>query len=223
MRAFAALILATLLVGCQEQSVKPGINQPYYDEVSAETWTKRFEVESREIFTRRNEIVQAMGLKRGDRVADVGAGTGLFVPLLSGVVGPKGRVVAQDIQPYFLEHIRRRAAEEQLTNVETILGEERSANLHPASVNVILLCDVYHHFEYPRSMLASLHEALTTQGRLFVVDFHRIEGVSREWVLGHVRAGEEVVTAEIESAGFRRIARHKILEENWCSVFERIP
>ncbi len=70
------------------------------------------------------------------------------------------------------------------------------------SIDLAFVCDVYHHFEYPSSMLASLRGVLRSGGALVVIDFERIPGRTREWILDHVRAGKEVFTEEIEDAGF---------------------
>jgi predicted methyltransferase len=83
------------------------------------------------------------------------------------------------------------------------LGGERAIGLEEDSVDVMLVCDTYHHFEYPHSTGLSLLHALKPGGRLIIVEFERIEGVSTDWVLGHVRAGREVFRAELEAAGFQ--------------------
>src|SRR5690606_28394541 len=97
------------------------------------------------------------------------------------------------------------------------------SRLPKASIDVIFVCDTYHHFSHPESTLASLHRALRPGGRLVVVDFERIPGVSREWLLDHVRAGKEVFRAEIEAAGFVLDREVEIagLEENYCLTFTR--
>ena len=88
----------------------------------------------------------------------------------------------------------------------------------------MFVCDTYHHFTYPRTELASLHRALRPGGRLVVVDFERVEGVSSDWVLEHVRAGKEAVRAEIEAAGFTFLDQPATgLEENYCVRFRRAP
>src|SRR5262249_28772351 len=139
------------------------------------------------------------GLRSDMVVADVGAGTGLFTMLFAKQVA---HVYAVDIVPEFLTHIRERATKEGVTNVETVLGKADDIALAPDSVDLVFLCDVYHHFEYPQSSLASIRRALRKNGELVVVDFERIEGQSPAWVLDHVRAGKDVVRAEIEAAGF---------------------
>jgi ubiquinone/menaquinone biosynthesis C-methylase UbiE len=221
-----------LLAGCAadapravapETSVRPGINESYA-EPDLEQWTERFETESREIFRQRERIVARLNLGRGQRVADIGAGTGLFMALLSRAVGPNGRVYAVDIVPEFVEHIRRRAAEAGLTNVEAVLCSERSVELPPRSVDVAFVCDTYHHFEYPRHTLESLRQALRPGGQLYVIDFIREPGVSRQWVLDHVRAGQAVFAAEITAAGFALVRDdlgQGLLEENYMLRFRR--
>jgi predicted methyltransferase len=94
--------------------------------------------------------------------------------------------------------------------------------LPPNSVDLVFICDTYHHFEFPFRTMASIHEALRPGGQLIVIDFRRIEGKSREWVLNHVRAGQEVVTKEIVSSGFKKVGEEKLLKENYLLRFEKV-
>ena len=205
-----------------EKSVRPGINVRYLDpELKVDDWLKRFEVESREVFHGRKEVLKACGITSGMRVADIGAGTGLYTRLFSEAVGDKGWVTAVDINARFLEHIQARATQEKQSNITTVLCPQDSVSLPPESIDFAFICDVYHHFEYPKSALASLLKAMKPGGRVIVIDFKRIEGESSEWVLGHVRAGEEVFRKEIEGAGFRFDAKLAIpgLKENYALRF----
>ena len=206
----------------RERSVKPGINKPY-EHPDVDTWVKRFEGESREIFKYRHRIMEAVAARSGMVVADVGAGTGLFTPFFSKAVGNKGAVWAVDIVPEFLELIRRRADEGGLTNVQTRLCAEDNVRLDPASVDLVFVSDTYHHFEYPVSTLASIHEALRPGGQLVVIDFERIPGKSRDWVLDHVRADKKTVIEEIRSAGFTLVEEIEApyLEENYFLRFRK--
>lgn len=207
-----------------ERSVKPGINAPYLEpDLDAEAWEQRFEVETREIYDARAEIVAAVGLEPGDRVADVGTGTGLFVEPFARSVGARGRVYALDIAPAFVEHVAGRAERQGLTQVEARVCPEDSLGLPAGSVDVVFVCDVYHHFEYPRSSLESIYRALRPGGELVVIDFERIPGVSREWVLEHVRAGKDEFRAEIEEAGFELAEEVTIdrFEESYFLRFRR--
>ena len=205
-----------------EASVNPGINDRFVDpELSVDEWVARFEVESREVFTARDAIVAQLALRPGDRVADIGAGTGLFTRLFADALVESGWVYAVDISPKFIQHLRGPATE--VGNITPVLATERDVCLPPASVDVAFICDTYHHFEYPRSTLASILRALKPQGRLFVIDFEKIPGKSSEWVMGHVRAGKSTFRDEIEAAGFRCVGQRDIdaLSENYMLEFRR--
>jgi predicted methyltransferase len=197
------------------------INRPFRELKEVPSWVARFERESREIFAKRVAIADAIGLEPGMHVADVGAGTGLFEPYLSLLVGPAGRVHATELAPLFLEHIRRRALFESLPNVETVQSTDTDTGLAPASIDVAFVCDVYHHFEQPARSLASIRAALKPGGRLVVVDFEKEPGKSSDFVLGHVRADKATVRGEIEAAGFTLEREVPLLRENFFLVFRR--
>ncbi len=219
-----ASVVAKEPAASREESVKPGINENFLNpDLDVDEWVKRFEIESREVFSARIEILKALALAPGEAVADVGAGTGLFTAAMSKAVGDGGKVYAVDISEAFVKHLKARAADEKLANVEAVLCDEDSVKLPAASVDVVFVCDTYHHFEFPKSTLASIHEALKPGGRLIVVDFERIPGESSEWILNHVRAGKEEFTAEIEAAGLKLEEALKIpgLKENYALRFRK--
>lgn len=218
------VVLVTGLVAlppaiAQDASVKPGINKAFENPNPAE-FVEKFEIESREVFARREEIVAACGIRPGMTVADVGAGTGLFTRMFSEKVGPEGRVIAVDITEKFLDHIQARSRELRQRNVETRLGTLDSTKLPPASVDLVFICDTYHHFEFPRKTMESVRQALKPGGRVVLVDFHRIEGQSSDWTLSHVRAGRDVFEREICETGFRKTDRTlDVLRENYLTTF----
>lgn len=205
----------------QETSVRPGINDAFRDP-DLQEFLGKFEVESREVFARRKEIVEACEIRPGQTVADIGAGTGLFTRFFSDAVGRDGQVIAVDIAQKFLDHIRSTCREAGLHNVDTLLGKADSTELPEASIDLAFICDTYHHFEFPHKTLASLHRALKPDGRVVLVDFRRIEGKSSAWVLDHVRAGQEVVEEEMRQAGFEKILeKPDLLEENYFITFRK--
>jgi ubiquinone/menaquinone biosynthesis C-methylase UbiE len=206
-----AAALAMLAAGAQETSVRPGINDAYRDP-DVDQWVDRLEADDRAIFKYRDAIIATLGLEPGMEVADVGAGTGFLSLLIAAAVGPEGRVFAQDVVPEFLEHIKAAAAKEGLANITTVLGEQKSTRLEPGSIDLALVCDVYHHFEFPEPMLESLHSALRSGGRLVVIDFERVEGVSTPFAIEHVRAGKGTVTDEIKNGGFELIREVPLME-----------
>ena len=221
--------LAALVIGfapqvagvAQESSVKPGVNDPFRNPNVAE-WVTKFEGESRETYQQRQEIVAACQLTPGMTVADVGAGTGLYTRLFAEAVGKEGTVYAVDISPKFLEHIEASAKKLGIANVTTVLGTDYSIELPEASADVVFICDTYHHFEYPERMMRSIHKVLKPNGRVVLIDFRRVPGKSSEWVMGHVRAGQELVEEEVCRCGFQKTAEIKaLLQENYLVVFEK--
>ncbi|MCE9561565.1 MAG: methyltransferase domain-containing protein [Planctomycetes bacterium] len=218
---FLLFALFSWALFAQEKSVKPGINDPFKNP-DVKDFQGKFEGESREVFAKRDKLVGLCKLKPGMVVADVGAGTGLFTRLFAKEVGAGGQVYAVDIAAKFLEHIQKTSREAGLRNVTPVLCNPDSVDLPADSVDLAFVCDTYHHFEFPERTLLSLHRAIKPGGKLVVVDFARIPGKSSDWVLNHVRAGQEVVEKEIIAAGFDRSEEVKdLLKENYLVVFTK--
>lgn len=198
-----------------ERFLKPDLDVP--------TWVKKFESPGREVFDKREQIVAATHLKAGASVADVGAGTGLYTMLFSRKVGRSGLVYAVEISPRFLQYLGQRAKKAGARNVKPVKGTETSIELPAESVDLVFLCDTYHHFDKPKASLASIRKALRRDGELMVIDFKREPGKSAAWVSEHVRAGQAEVTAEIEAAGFTLVEELPLLKENYVLRFRLKP
>lgn len=176
-------------------------------DADASQWTERFEHEGRAIYDKRYEVLDAMHLKPGMNAADIGAGSGLFSRLMAQRVSPGGTVFAVDISKNMIDHIAKVAEEEKITNLKPILGDPRSPRLAPNSVDLVCIIDSYHHFEFPQDMLREIGKALRPEGSLVLIDFKRIDGVSPEYVLKMVRAGEGTFTDEFQNAGLELVER----------------
>lgn len=215
-------LMTVINASAQEKSVKPGINDAFRNP-NVKEWVEKFEGESRETFEKRKEVVEACQIKPGQVVADIGAGTGLYTRLFAKEVDTKGKVYAVDISQKFLDHIDKSCQLLQLKNVKTILGKDTSPELPENIIDLAFICDTYHHFEFPYRMLASIHKAMKPKGRLVIIDFIKVPGQSREWVLGHVRAGQDEVEQEIIKSGFKKVNEVKSLfKENYFVVFEKV-
>lgn len=192
-------------------------------DLDVEQWRNRFESESREVYAARQAVLKACHVRPGDRVADVGAGSGFYTLLFAKAVGPDGWVVPVEVSARFLESLTQRAMKQGVTNLTPVLGTDRSINLPPRSLNLVFVCDTYHHFEHPQSILASIHRSLREGGTLVIVDYERIPGKSSAWTLDHVRAGKEEVRREIEAAGFQLVEEVKIpdFRENYFLRFRK--
>jgi SAM-dependent methyltransferase len=116
-------------------------------------------------------LLAALKVKPGDMVADVGAGTGYFTFPLARLVGPQGKVYAVDIQKEMLAFINQRKKATRLENVEAILGTITDPKLPAATLDLILLVDVYHEFDHPFEMTQAMVKALKPGGRLVFVEY----------------------------------------------------
>lgn len=228
---FALLLAATLLAPAtfaqtpapaKEPSVKPGINESWKSP-NVEPLIGTLEAESREIYRERASLAALVGPRPGSAVADVGAGSGFMVEEFARLVGPSGKVYAVDINAKLLEHIAKSAAQAGVKNITTVLTREDSVDLPANSVDIVFVCDTYHHFEFPQSSLRGILRALKRGGQLVIVDFRRLPGQSRDWVLEHVRLGEEDVVKEVAAAGFELINVHHppFLADNYVLRFRK--
>lgn len=216
--------LFPVLFGCTLLAQSDGINERFLNpDMKVEEFTQTFESDNREIFARRHELLAALALERGQKLADIGAGTGVFMALFSAAVGADGQVIALDIAPKFVDHMKQRSAREGLTNVTVIQNHPDDIGLPEHSLDVAFVCDTYHHFEQVAPILASIFRALRPGGRLVVVDFDREGPHATDWIRGHVRASKQVFRAEIEAAGFRfsHEATDVGLKENFMAFFTR--
>ena len=226
-RLMLACFLTTLAIPAaglqadEERSVSPGINS-YYRDPNWQQWVNTFERPGREVYDRRHAIVDATGVRPGDVVADIGAGTGLFTRLFAERVGPEGRVYAVDISDTFIRNIMRAAEHHGYTNIEGVVNNDRDVLLPAASIDTAFLVDTYHHFEYPVSMLSSIHASLKPGGILIIIDFRRDPRTSSRWVMGHVRAGKDTVIEEITDAGFGLVDDMPLLRTNYYLVFRKL-
>ena len=220
--AAVAFLVSSGRVAAQDQSVRPGINKNF-ENPDLEEFIGRFEKDGRDAYDHRDAILEACRLKPGMDVADVGAGTGLFTRLFAPMVAPEGEVYAIDISEKFVHHVEQTAREQKLNNVIGVVCKADSVELPPDSVDLVFICDTYHHFEFPHKTMQSIHRALRPGGQVVLIDFRRIEGQSSDWILGHVRAGQAVFTSEIVAAGFRQIEEQPdLLDESYFIRFEKV-
>jgi ubiquinone/menaquinone biosynthesis C-methylase UbiE len=205
------------------KKVDPRINTQF-QKGNVKDFIKRFESNDREVFVKRREIADSLGLKPGMAVADIGAGTGLFTRLFADAVGPGGKVYAVDVSKDFLDHIAAGARMRGQLQVVTIRGTQDATNLPAGSVDLVFLCDVYHHLENHERILASIHQALRPQGALVLVEFDRVEGKSSAFVLEHIRASQAEFRREIEAAGFKTNTAFQgpELKENFVAKFQKV-
>jgi ubiquinone/menaquinone biosynthesis C-methylase UbiE len=139
-------------------------------DASGASWLDRRE---RDVEEAPDDALDAIGVKKGATVADIGAGSGYMTVKLAKRVGSNGIVYATDIQPAMIGLLEKRLKSAKLTNVTAILGATDDPRLPPASIDLALMVDVYHELSQPQAMLHHIHEALKPGGRLVLLEYRK--------------------------------------------------
>ena len=140
-------------------------------QVMGHQWAEWLERPQREDEEQPALLIERLQLKPGEVVADIGSGTGYFTRRLAKGVGPDGQVFAVDIQPQMLDLLRTNLAALGITNVIPIRGNAISPRLPEASVDLVLMVDVYHEFDFPFEMMTGICRALKPGGRVVFVEY----------------------------------------------------
>lgn len=169
---------------------------------------------------RTDKLLQALPLKPGMTVADVGAGSGYFTFPMAEKVGPKGKVLAVDIQKEMLGLIRTRAKARKLTNVEPVLGTITDPKLPESSVDLILMVDVYHEFSHPYEMTEAMVRALKPGGLLVFVEYRK-EDPDVPIKLVHKMTQKQVIK-EMAPHPLRHVKTLDVLPWQHIILFEKV-
>jgi len=186
-----------------------------FDDV--EHWSGVFDDPARDAWQKPDEVVRALEIRPGALVADVGAGTGYFARPLSGAVGPRGTVLAVDVEPKLVIHLRARAEREELANVVPVLGSPDHPRLPAGRVDLVLLVDTFHHVDDRVEYARRLRASLAPGGRVAIVDWQKRE-IPVGPPLDHRLAREQVVE-EMTAAGYDLIAEPDLLPYQYLLVF----
>ncbi|WP_413467376.1 class I SAM-dependent methyltransferase [Pleurocapsa sp. FMAR1] len=178
-------------------------------------WLER---DSRETEERPTTTVQQLELKPDDVVADIGAGTGYFSFRMAEKV-PKGKVYAVDIQPEMLDAVNFLKEENNIANVETILGKEDNPNLPPASIDLAFMVDAYHEFAYPREMMAGIYQALKPGGRVVLLEYRKENPLIMIKPLHKMT--QKQVKKELQAVGLKWQTTKEFLPEQHFLVFNK--
>lgn len=168
----AASLYVGLRVGSMHpaQAVHPITSRPIAGVATDAAWMDRA---SREQEEAPEQALALIGIRSGMVVADVGAGSGYMTTRIAALVGPTGKVYANDIQPALLRSLQDKARAAHLTNVEIVLGTETETRLPDNSIDLALLVDVYHELWHPQEMLRSIRRSLKPGGELVLVEYRK--------------------------------------------------
>jgi ubiquinone/menaquinone biosynthesis C-methylase UbiE len=164
------LLVATLVAAGQARHPVSGRRIAGVMGHQGASWLERPEREAEEA---PSKAIAALGIKPGQVVADIGAGSGYYSVRLARAVGPTGRVYATDIQPEMLALLKKRIEKDALSNVELVLGTESETRLPDGSVDLALMVDVYHELSQPQAFLKGVRRALKRDGRLVLIEFRK--------------------------------------------------
>lgn len=194
--AAVLLLLTPPLAAQQRHPVSGRVLAPVMG-VAGAAWLERGEREREEA---PSKALDALELKPGTVVADIGAGSGYYTVRIASRVGPTGRVYATDIQPGMLELLSRRIKADDLRNVTPILGTMEDPRLPPRALDLAIMVDVYHELQQPQLFLQRLKDAFKPNGRLVLLEFRK-EDPSVPILEVHKMSVTEV-KAEVEAEGF---------------------
>jgi ubiquinone/menaquinone biosynthesis C-methylase UbiE len=204
--AFALLAVLAPAAGAQRAS-RP-----------ADDWIATLESPERVAGLKIAEVVAAMKLRPADVVADLGAGSGLFVVPLSQAVGDKGKVLAVEIDRNFFPYIHQKAKAAGVINVQTIAGEPADPKL-PEPVDVALLHDVLHHIEDPAAYVRSLATYLKPAARIVIVDYLAKHGPHRDEP--SLQVGKDEAAALLAAIGFKPVEEFALFPDKYFVTFRK--
>jgi SAM-dependent methyltransferase len=213
-----------LMCGAAFAQVAEKANEGYKTHEGRESVAKGLGDPTREDRQRPRDIVDALDLKPGASVADVGTGIGFMLPYLSHAVGDTGHVIGEDIQNDFLDKAKLKVQLSRLSNVQLVLGTDRDPKLPADSLEAVLVLDVYHHFDYPEAMLEHIHDSLLSDGKLVIVEYFKRPGAMQnsdpDFALRHIRLDQDDLIKEVEANGFRLISKHDLVTKSqYIAIF----
>lgn len=156
-------------------------------------------------------VARLAGIRRGQTVADIGAGDGYYVARLSPLVGDSGVVFGQDIVPDYLALLQRRVTRDRLTNVRVVMGEAHDPRLPSNSVDVALMIHMYHEIAQPFALLWNLATAMKPGGQLVILDLERP-------TFGH-GTPPGLLDCELASVGYRRLSFTRTGPEEYVAIY----
>jgi arsenite methyltransferase len=193
------LLLVFLVAGCAR------LKQCAYEGFDRDRWQQR------------DRVIQSLEIRPGDRVADIGSGSGYFVFSLAKAVGPNGKVYAVDVDPAMNDLVAERAKKEGAANVEVILAKPDDPNLPSAGIDLIFSSNTYHHLDNRISYLASLRKYLRPNGRIAIIEFDRDGWLPSVWK--HYTPSE-LIKREMEQAGYSLQQEFDFLDRQSFLIFE---
>jgi len=164
-------------------------------------------------------VLDALDLRGGETVADLGAGSGYFTFRIAPKVGKAGKVLAVEIQDEMIETLRHRATEQKISNVQVIKGTESDPNLPANGVDLVLMVDVYHELAYPYEVMTRVRKALKPGGRVVFVEYRKED--PQVQIKEVHKMSVEQLEKEMKAVGLVRLRTVETLPWQHIVVFEK--
>lgn len=202
-RTILHTVLILLLVGC---TACTEIKKWAYEGFDRDEWQHP------------EEVIQALMIKPGDQVADLGSGSGYFTFRLADAVGPTGRVYAVDVDADMNADLGKQVKDKGYQHIEILLAQPNDPGLPDKSINLIFSSNAYHHLENRTTYFANVRKHLKPQGRIAIIDFDG-EGWLQQ-IMGHYTSGE-VIQRELQKAGYTLEQELDFLPDQVFLIFKR--
>lgn len=211
----SALIFSLAFLAAQNKTLT--MEEMHRLHQDSKAYISSLEDPQRDAYQKPQEVIAALGLRQGEIVADIGAGSGYFALRLAHHVGDRGRVYAVDINPDMIVYLNRRIRDMQLKNVVTVLAVPDDPLLMTASIDRFFICDTWHHVQNQEQYLALLKKMLKPGGQVIMIDFQKKEtpvGAPME-----MRIAREDLVRQMESNGFKLAKEHTFLSYQYFLIF----
>ena len=164
-------------------------------------------------------MIKALKIKPGQTLCDLGAGNGYHTLKMAELTGPEGLVYAVDIQPEMLDMLKKRATEAKIHNIKRVVNKFYNTGLPESSIDLLLMCDVYHEFSHPEHMLNDIYKSLKPDGKLALVEFRK-EDNTVPIKEDHKMSAVQVIE-EMEANGFTLSRRFDELPWQHLLIFKK--
>jgi ubiquinone/menaquinone biosynthesis C-methylase UbiE len=209
----------------QDDCFKQYLEERPFKDIMKSAWTRGYifmlERDEREDFQKSEEIMAALAFKDGERVADIGAGSGYFTIPIARAVGPKGEVLAVDIRQEMLDYIETRLEVEELENVKLMKVESADPMLPEGGLDTIIMIDTLHYVKDRAEYAKKLRAGLAPGGRLVIIDYRPKPWEERPWgPAPQQQFTKEEYDADMAVAGLKPVEEYDFLPEQYFIVYQ---
>jgi ubiquinone/menaquinone biosynthesis C-methylase UbiE len=212
-RGLACLLMFAVPVGSPQPAAAQLASK------SAQEWIKILDSSNRVEQLKIDETLAKLNIKVGDIIADIGAGSGIYSLPLAKAASQGGMVYAVDIEQGLLDHIALRAKEQQVTNVQTVLGKFTDPNLPFTNLDLAFISDVLHHIEDRAGYLKSLARYVKPSGRIVIIDFYPEFGPHKNDPT--LQVTNDQTASWMKAIGFQPVEQFSIFKDKWFVVYSR--